>query len=93
MLENFIKLTESYCSIGLTAGFSIMGLEIRWYAISYIIGLLGGLYYIKYLLKLDKIQTSISPKLIDNVLVWIMSGIILGGRLGYVLFYNLHHMS
>ena len=91
MLENFIKLTESYCSIGLTAGFSIMGLEIRWYAISYIIGLIGGLYYIKYILKLDKTQTSISPKLIDNVLVWIMSGIILGGRLGYVLFYNLHH--
>ena len=91
MLENFIKLTESYCSIGLTAGFSIMGLEIRWYAISYIIGLLGGLYYIKYILKLDKIQTSISPKLIDDVFIWIMSGIILGGRLGYVLFYNLHH--
>ena len=91
MLENFIKLTESYCSIGLTAGFSIMGLEIRWYAVSYIIGLLGGLYYIKYILKLDKIQTSISPKLIDDVFIWIMSGIILGGRLGYVLFYNLHH--
>ena len=49
MFENIIKLTESYCSIGLTAGFSVLGLEIRWYGLSYIIGLIGGLYYIKYI--------------------------------------------
>lgn len=92
MYENLILLTESYCSIGRTAGFSIIGLEIRWYALSYIIGLLGGLYYIKYILKfLDNTKFIISQKIIDNTLIWSMAGIIFGGRLGYIIFYNIEH--
>ena len=61
---------------------------IRWYALAYLAGFLGGWAYANRL-------TALSPKSrpnredIDNLLPWVVLGVILGGRLGYVLFYNL----
>jgi phosphatidylglycerol:prolipoprotein diacylglycerol transferase len=62
-------------------------LEIRWYSLSYIIGiLLGWLYCKKILIKEKHILT-----LFDDLITYIILGIIVGGRLGYVIFYNLEY--
>ncbi len=75
-------------------------LAIRWYALSYIAGLVLGWRYIVHLLRSDslwkKSSTDSRSKLqppaaaidIDDLLVWITLGVIVGGRLGYVLFYQ-----
>ncbi len=88
MFEHIFKFTESACSLGFTSGFSIFSLEIRWYALSYIFGLILGQIYIKNIIKLEKYKNIINERHVENFLIWAMLGIILGGRLGYVLFYN-----
>jgi len=90
MFDKFIYLTDSACSIGYTAGFSIFSLEIRWYALSYILGLLLGQKYINFILKTNNLY-NIQPKFIEKFLLWAVFGILLGGRIGYVLFYNLEY--
>lgn len=63
-------------------------LNITWYSLSYVVGILLSWYYVKYLNKLYA-PKSIDPKLIDDLITYIIIGIIVGGRLGYVLFYDL----
>lgn len=59
---------------------------IRWYALAYIVGLLVGWRYVRGLAA--KAPNHLSVEHIDDLLVWITFGVILGGRLGYVLFYK-----
>lgn len=66
--------------------FSIGPLAIRWYSLAYVIGIAGGGMYIDYLNK--KAPSYPQFKALDDLLVWAIAGIILGGRLGYVIFYN-----
>jgi phosphatidylglycerol:prolipoprotein diacylglycerol transferase len=62
-------------------------LAIRWYSLSYLVGILGGWWY---LLKLDNQTPRImSVKVREDLVLWAIVGIVLGGRFGYVLFYNL----
>ena len=64
--------------------FSIFSLEIRWYSLSYIIGIIFGWQYCKKkLIKNNEINN-----LFDDYIFYLIIGIILGGRLGYVLIYN-----
>ena len=66
--------------------FSISFIEIRWYSLSYIFGLIIGLMIIK---KLNKNKDNlIKTSDLDSFLIWAVVGIILGGRIGYVLFYQ-----
>ena len=67
--------------------FSIGPLSIRWYALSYIAGLLIGIKYIGYFV--SKAPYAMDRKNTEDLLVWLTLGVILGGRLGYVLFYNI----
>lgn len=67
--------------------FSIGPVDIRWYALAYIAGFILGIKYCMYLAR--KFQGSVSEKLYDDSLTWIIFGVILGGRFGYVVFYNL----
>jgi phosphatidylglycerol---prolipoprotein diacylglyceryl transferase len=61
-------------------------LDIRWYALAYIAGLLIGW---RYCLALAKKPPRIArPQDIDDFLVWATLGVVLGGRSGYVLFYR-----
>ncbi len=62
-------------------------LPIRWYALAYLAGFLLGWKYCLHLAGLDK---SVRPSRddIEDFLPWTILGVILGGRLGYVLFYN-----
>ena len=61
-------------------------IKIRWYALSYIAGILMSWYLILRIIKLKKID--INNKQISDLVGNSMIGIIIGGRLGYVLFYN-----
>ena len=61
--------------------FSVISLDIRWYSLAYILGILiGWVYCKKYLIKDEFIL-----KIFDDLLTYLIIGIILGGRLGYVL--------
>jgi phosphatidylglycerol:prolipoprotein diacylglycerol transferase len=71
---------------------SIGPIAIRWYALAYVAGLLGGWFYAKRLAaKADLWGGLKQPKPIDvdDLIVWVALGVVLGGRIGYVLFYNL----
>ena len=65
---------------------------IRWYALAYIGGIVLGWIYARSLLKNEKLwggPAPISLTQLDDFILWVTIGIILGGRSGYVLFYNL----
>jgi phosphatidylglycerol---prolipoprotein diacylglyceryl transferase len=67
--------------------FQIFSLEVRWYSLAYIMGiLLGWIYCKKKIIKDQHIMN-----LFDDFITYLIIGIILGGRLGYVLFYNLKY--
>ena len=67
-------------------------LAVRWYGLAYAAGLIIGWLYIRQLLErqqLWKNETApLRPDDADELLVWVAAGVILGGRLGHVLFYN-----
>lgn len=62
-------------------------LAIRWYALAYIAGIIGGYYYIK---RINQHNTPplLKEKALDDLILYAVLGIIAGGRIGYVLFYN-----
>ena len=64
--------------------FQVFSMEIRWYSLAYIIGLISGWIYCNKILINDQVK----KKQFDDYIVYIIFGIILGGRLGYVLIYN-----
>ena len=59
---------------------------IRWYALAYIAGLLIGWRYMARLSR--RPGAPIDEAQVDDLLFWITIGVVLGGRLGYVSFYN-----
>jgi len=64
--------------------FQVFSVEIRWYSLAYIVGIIiGWIYCKKFLIKdIDK------KNLFDDYITYIIIGIIVGGRLGYVFIYN-----
>ncbi len=70
---------------------------VRWYALSYIAGLLLAWWYILRLLKVERLwagppfngKPQVTADHIGDLFVWAALGVIVGGRLGYVLFYGL----
>ena len=65
---------------------------IRWYALAYIGGIVLGWLYARALIKNEKLWGGPAPVTLpqmDDFILWVTIGIILGGRTGYVLFYNL----
>ena len=62
---------------------------IRWYSLAYILGLLGAWWLAR---KMSKVSDSpFSVLKIDDFLLWATIGVIVGGRLGYVFFYNFRY--
>jgi phosphatidylglycerol:prolipoprotein diacylglycerol transferase len=67
-------------------------IAIRWYALAYIGGIVLGWIYARALIKSEKLwggPAPISLAQMDDFILWVTVGIIIGGRSGYVLFYNL----
>ena len=65
---------------------------IRWYALAYVVGLLLAIWYSKRLVTNAALwpdaKPHTTPAQLDDLLLWSTLGVLLGGRLGYVLFYN-----
>jgi phosphatidylglycerol:prolipoprotein diacylglycerol transferase len=69
-------------------------LPIRWYALAYIAGLLLGLWLMRRLVAQERLWDGrVRPSIVslDDLLVYAALGVVIGGRLGYVLFYNLDY--
>lgn len=69
--------------------FSIFGLDIRWYALAYVAAFVIGYWLFCRLMRRADSVVSLSKKQMDDLLTAIIIGVIVGGRLGYVLFYDL----
>ncbi len=73
---------------------SLFGMEfaLRWYALAYIVGILLGWRLVVRAVRAPRLWRDEKPVMsagqIEDLLFWIILGIILGGRLGYVLFYQ-----
>ena len=65
--------------------FNIFSLEIRWYSLSYIFGVIFGWFYCKKKL----IENERYQNMFDDYIFYLIIGVIIGGRLGYVIIYNL----
>ena len=66
-------------------------LALRWYALGYIIGLLAGWKLIEVMLARPALWSGLAPMAqgsAERLLTWVIFGVILGGRMGYVLFYQ-----
>jgi phosphatidylglycerol:prolipoprotein diacylglycerol transferase len=72
--------------------FQIGPFALRWYALAYVAGIALGWFYGVRLIKNPAIWRGTAPPVtqeqVDDLLLWIVVGIIAGGRLGYVLFYR-----
>jgi phosphatidylglycerol---prolipoprotein diacylglyceryl transferase len=72
--------------------FYVFTLPIRWYALAYVAGLLFAFWYLKRLVSFPKLWGALRPTLtlqqVDDLFLWSILGVIVGGRLGYVLFYK-----
>ena len=64
---------------------------IRWYALAYVVGLIAGWRYVRYLVQTHPIR--FNTEMVDDLLVWIMVGVVVGGRFGYVLFYQFYYFA
>ena len=65
--------------------FEIGPFALRWYAVMWLTGLFVGVAYIKRLVQ--KSPTLMTPAQVEDFMIWVLLGTIIGGRLGYVLFY------
>lgn len=65
--------------------------SVRWYALAYIAGILLGWRYVAGLIRNARLwgpsQPAASLEQLDDLILWITLGVIIGGRLGYILFY------
>lgn len=80
---NFQNLMGEHSEVA----FSVFGLPIRWYALAYLAGVFVGYWYLLKLIAQP--GAPMARRHADDMIFYAMLGIILGGRLGYVLFYNL----
>ena len=70
---------------------SIGPFAVRWYALAYICGILLGWLYARTIIANQRLWGGLAPFTatdFDDFVLWVTLGIILGGRVGYVLFYN-----
>ncbi|WP_420839854.1 prolipoprotein diacylglyceryl transferase [Allorhizobium sonneratiae] len=68
-------------------------IDIRWYGLAYVTGILLGWFLARRMIATPKLwpnnYTPITAQHLDDFLVWAAIGIVFGGRIGYILFYNL----
>ena len=62
--------------------------QIKWYSIAYILGIVLGWFYASIIIKNYNNITNINQQDFEDLIIYLILGIILGGRLGYVIFYD-----
>lgn len=72
--------------------FKLGPLTIRWYALAYLAGIILGDRYVRYLDNRQPVRF-FNDKARDDLMFYAVLGVVLGGRIGYVLFYNLPHYA
>lgn len=70
--------------------FNLFSIPVHWYGLMYVLALLSALLIAKWIVKKDNI--AISKDQLDDYFIYAEIGVILGARLGYVLFYDTHTM-
>nr|WP_234697117.1 prolipoprotein diacylglyceryl transferase [Nitrosophilus alvini] len=68
--------------------FYIFDFPVHWYGIMYVLALLVALFFASWLVKHDRLPISKSE--LESYFIWVEIGVILGARLGYVIFYDTH---
>jgi phosphatidylglycerol:prolipoprotein diacylglycerol transferase len=72
--------------------FSVGPLAVHWYGLGYVVGIMFAWWYCKKLLRNHRLwgnnQPPMQPEALDDFVIWAALGVVLGGRIGYVLFYN-----
>ncbi len=72
--------------------FAVGPFAVRWYALAYLAGILAGWKYVCYLAKLGykgrEDEIPLKQQALDDFLPWAIAGVIFGGRIGYILFYQ-----
>lgn len=81
-MNSWNHIYEHFDPVALNLGF----ISIHWYGIMYVLALFTALWFAKYIIKKDHMDITDSD--IDRFFVWIEVGVILGARLGYILFYD-----
>jgi len=81
-LEYWNHIYEHFNPVAFDIGF----IKVHWYGIMYVLALLSALFFAKWINKHDKM--GIPEDVIDNYFIWVEIGVVLGARLGYVLFYD-----
>ncbi|MFT3996572.1 MAG: prolipoprotein diacylglyceryl transferase [Asticcacaulis sp.] len=73
--------------------FHLGPVALRWYALAYVAGIAVGWWYLSQLLRKEHLWTPahapVSRENLEDLVIWMALGVILGGRIGYVLFYDL----
>jgi phosphatidylglycerol:prolipoprotein diacylglycerol transferase len=73
--------------------FSVGPVAVHWYGLAYVVGILLGWFYARRLINHSELWNERIPRptlqQIDDFIVWAALGIVLGGRIGYILFYDL----
>lgn len=70
--------------------FNLGSIAVHWYGIMYALALLSAIFIAKWFIKKDKLP--ISNDLFDSYIWWAEIGVILGARLGYIIFYDTNTM-
>lgn len=70
--------------------FNLGPVAVHWYGLMYALALISAIFIAKWFIKHDKLP--ISNDLFDSYIWWAEIGVILGARLGYILFYDTHTM-
>lgn len=68
--------------------FSVFGIDVRWYALAYIAGFVIGYWLFRKMLASESSPIKLDKKQLDDLFTAVILGVVLGGRLGYVLVYN-----
>lgn len=77
--------------------FAIGPVQVRWYGLAYVVGILLGWRYARMLVSNERLWPAAGPRMtpldIDDFLLWATVGIVAGGRIGYILFYDFAAVS
>jgi len=84
MMETWNHIYEHFNPVA----FSLGPVPIHWYGLMYVLALLSALLVAKWIVQKD--QISITKMQLDDYFIYVEIGVILGARLGYILFYDTH---
>ncbi len=63
-------------------------IQVHWYGLMYLLAFLGGYWLLRYRIRVQPLTTPVTPAQASDWLFYIVLGAVLGGRIGYIIFYN-----